>query len=525
MINGVSLLLKLTQHIESKMSEEYIKQILKANVYDVAIESPIQNANFLSKRLGNKVMLKREDLQPVFSFKLRGAYNKMFKLSKKEKSCGVVAASAGNHAQGVALSARRLGINSTIVMPKTTPEIKVVSVRENGANVILHGDNFNDALEYARQLEVEKNLVFIHPYDDPKVIAGQGTIGMEICRQYSEKIDAIFIPVGGGGLVAGIGTYIKYLRPDIKIIAVESVDSACLKAALDNDSRVTLDKVGIFADGVAVKQIGKETFRLCKKCVDEVITVTTDEICAAIKDLFEDTRSIAEPAGALALAGLKKYVDTNKLTNKTLFAIESGANVNFDKLRFISEVSEVGERRECLLAVKIPEEKGSFRRFCSLLGDHGITEFNYRHHSTREALIFVGVQLKHQQGELSLLINLLVSNGYNVDNLTNDDIAKQHVRHMIGGHGISHPLRETVVSVEFPERPGALSDFLDALNDRWDISMFHYRNEGGVVGSGLLGLLHNDDDEELLNTVLEKVGYNFEYIEDNKAYNLFLKNK
>ncbi len=406
------------------MSENYIKKILSAKVYDVAVETPIHEAPFLSRRLNNRVIIKREDLQPVYSFKLRGAYNKMYKLTEAEKRCGVVAASAGNHAQGVALSAKKLGISATIVMPETTPKIKVISVKEHGAKVILHGDNFNDALEYAKKLEHEHNLYFIHPYDDPDVIAGQGTIGMEICRQFPEHIDNIFIPVGGGGLAAGVGTYLKYLRPEIKVIAVESEESACLKAALEADERVILEKVGIFADGVAVKQIGEETFDLLRECIDEVITVSTDEICAAIKDLFEDTRSIAEPAGALSLAGLKKYSELNKLEDKTLLAIESGANVNFDKLRFISEVSEFGERRESLLSVTIPEETGSFRRFCEQLGEHSITEFNYRYASGSIARILVGVQIKHKKGEIDKLIDHLEDNNYKVNNLTDSSVAK-----------------------------------------------------------------------------------------------------
>ena len=502
------------------MSEEYIKKILSANVYDVAIESPISHANFLSKRLGNTILIKREDLQPVYSFKLRGAYNKMLQLTADEKKRGVVAASAGNHAQGVALSANKLNLNATIVMPETTPGIKVVSVKEQGAEVILHGDNFNDALVYAKKLEAERDLVFIHPYDDPAVIAGQGTIGMEICRQYPDTIEALFIPVGGGGLVAGVGTYMKYLRPEVKIIAVESEESACLKAALAADERVILDKVGIFADGVAVKQIGEETFKLCKNCVDEVITVSTDEICAAIKDLFEDTRSIAEPSGALALAGLKKYTEKTGCYDKTLLAIESGANVNFDKLRFISEVAE---QRECLLAVRIPEEPGSFRQFCSLLGDHSITEFNYRHKLNEDALVFVGVELKHKHNELQTLIQNLESSDYAVNDLTNDEVAKLHVRHMVGGHGSKSADTETVFTIDFPEKAGALMHFLHVLNDRWDISLFHYRNEGSVVGRGLIGLQLKQQDRTTLIDALDQIGYNYECVDNDNAYKLFLK--
>jgi len=505
------------------MTVEYIKKILGAHVYDVAIETPISEARFLSKRLNNNILIKREDLQPVFSFKLRGAYNKMVQLPEDGKNRGVVAASAGNHAQGVALAAKKLGVDATIVMPVTTPEIKVMSVRERGANVVLYGDNFNDALIHARKLEADLDLVFIHPYDDPEVIAGQGTIGMEICRQISGDIDAVFIPVGGGVLVAGVGTYLKYLRPDVKIIAVESEESACLKAALEADARVVLDKVGIFADGVAVKQIGEETFKLCRECVDEVITVSTDEICAAIKDLFDDTRSIAEPSGALSLAGLKKYAETNDLKDQTLVAIESGANVNFDKLRYISEVSEIGEKRECLLAVSIPEVSGSFRKFCNILNEHNITEFNYRCSGTDKANIFVGVELKRSPAELLKLTTDLEMGGYTVTDLTEDGVAKLHLRHMIGGQQTESAQNEHVFTVEFPERAGALMHFLDSLNDRWNISLFHYRNEGSVVGRGLIGLQYDDSESADVISVLEEVGYTFENVDSEPAYNIFLK--
>ncbi len=504
------------------MTSEYIKKILGAQVYDVAIETPISEAGFLSKRIKNKVLIKREDLQPVFSFKLRGAYNKMVQLSDEEKERGVVAASAGNHAQGVALAANKLGMAATIVMPTTTPKIKVISVKARGGNVVLFGDNFDEALGRARQLEKELGLVFIHPYDDPEVIAGQGTIGMEICRQISGKIDAVFIPVGGGGLVAGIGTYIKYLRPEIKVIAVESEESACLKAAFDAGERTPLDKVGIFADGVAVKLIGEETYKLCLSCVDEVITVNTDEICAAIKDLFEDTRSIAEPAGALGLAGLKKYAEENGLRDKTLLTIESGANVNFDKLRYISEVSEIGELRECLLGVKIPEKPGSFRTFCQVLDGHSITEFNYRLRGRDNAHILVGVQLKRKAGELTKVIKELESKDYEVVDLTKDQVSKLHIRNMVGGHLAADEPAEMVYSIDFPERAGALTKFLDALEDRWNISLFHYRNEGSVFGQVLLGLQCDVSEEEALCDAMSSVGFNFSKVENNPAYDAFL---
>ena len=402
------------------MKVDYIRKILNAPVYDVAVETPIDKANFLSKRFKNRILIKREDLQPVYSFKIRGAYNKMTQLTDEEKLKGVIAASAGNHAQGVALAAVKLNIDATIVMPITTPTIKVDSVIENGGKVVLHGDTFNEAYIHAVELMKRDNLTFIHPYDDPDVIAGQGTIGMEILRRYSEIPDAVFVPVGGGGLLAGISVYIKFLNPKVKIFGVEADNSACLKAALDAGKRVQLDHVGIFADGVAVNMIGEEPFRVIKENIDGVITVNTDEICAAIKDIYDDTRAITEPAGALAIAGLKKYVDQEKISGQTLLAINSGANINFDRLRHISERTEIGEKREAIFAVEIPERAGSFKQFCTALQKRNITEFNYRYSDSKKALVFVGIQLENSHEGRSLIYKDLTAMGYKVNDLSDD---------------------------------------------------------------------------------------------------------
>ncbi|MBU1078290.1 MAG: threonine ammonia-lyase, biosynthetic [Spirochaetes bacterium] len=499
----------------------YIKRILKANVYDVAIETPINKAYFLSKRFKNNILIKREDLQPVYSFKLRGAYNKMIQLPIKKRQRGVMAASAGNHAQGVALAAKKMGIHATIVMPKTTPEIKVQSVREYGAEVVLHGDTYDEAYNYARGLAQQKKVVLIHPYDDPDVIAGQGTIGMEILRQHSGPLHAIFVPVGGGGLIAGISVFVKYMRPDIKIIGVEAEESACLQAALKMGWRVKLPKVGIFADGVAVSKIGREPFRIVRTRIDSVVTVSTDEICAAIKDIFDDTRSITEPAGALALAGLKKYVERNKFTDKTLLAINSGANVNFDRLRHIAERSELGEKREAILGVTISEESGSFRKFCEDLGNHNITEFNYRYSDPVEAHIFVGVQLDPGCEGLNGIIINLTKKGYKVVDLTDNELSKVHIRYMVGGRttGIQN---ESLYRFEFPERPGAIFQFLNAMGTRWNISLFHYRNHGAAYGRVLMGLQVPPQDKNNLKMFLKESGYRFFKDSNNPAYKLFL---
>jgi threonine dehydratase len=504
------------------MPQSYIKKILDARVYDVAIESPIDVARILSKRLNNTILLKREDLQPVFSFKIRGAYNKMRNLSEEQLAKGVVSASAGNHAQGLALAALKLGVKAIIVMPKTTPQIKVDAVRSRGAKVILYGDTYDEASVYALGLVEEKNLVYIHPYDDPDVIAGQGTIGMEILRQHTGPLDAVFVPVGGGGLLAGVAAYIKYVRPEIKVIGVEPEDAACLKAAMDAGRRVKLSHVGLFADGVAVAQIGKETFRVIRKTVDEVITISTDEMCAAIKDIFEDTRSIAEPAGALALAGLKKYIQQGAVEGQNLLAIDSGANTNFDRLRYISERTEVGEKREAVISVTIPERAGSFKKFCSILGKRNITEFNYRFANNSDAQIFVGVQIASGGNDREELIAGLEKKNYPVLDLTDNEMANLHIRHMVGGHAPKEVANEVLYRFEFPERPGALLNFLTQLGQQWSISMFHYRNHGAAYGRVLVGLQAEKSDRKALLAFFNKLQYPYHEETDNPAYKLFL---
>lgn len=498
-----------------------IKQILEARVYDVVEQTPLDFTPFLSSRIENQVFLKREDLQPVHSFKIRGAYNHIANLPEEKLKKGVIAASAGNHAQGVALAAQKLGINATIVMPETTPDIKVMVVKSFGAKVILHGDTFDEACKLALSRSEEYGHTFVHPYDDPAVIAGQGTIGMEILRQHSGPLDAIFIPVGGGGLIAGIGTYIKYLRPQVKIIGVEAEDSACLAAAIENNRRVVLKEVGLFADGVAVAQIGKETFRLAKNCVDEVITVNTDEICAGIKDIFEDTRSIAEPAGALSIAGLKKYCAEKKWQGKSLVAINSGANTNFDRLRHISERTELGEHREAILAVTIPEKPGSFRKFCQVLGKRNITEFNYRYSHKEDAHVFAGVQISSIENR-DELIQRLKSKGYPVVDMSTNEVAKLHIRHLVGGRSQNEQYQEKVYRFEFPERPGALLSFLKGLGQQWNISMFHYRNHGAAYGRVLVAFQIGPDEEKELEKYMQTVGYRFWDETDNLAYRMFL---
>ncbi|KEQ19323.1 threonine ammonia-lyase, biosynthetic [Endozoicomonas numazuensis] len=503
------------------MPHQYIRKILEAKVYDVAIETPIHEAPSLSQRLNNQVLLKREDLQPVFSFKIRGAYNKMAQLTAEEKARGVTCASAGNHAQGVALAAKTMGIEAVIVMPSTTPEIKYKACEARGAKVILHGDTFDQALDFSLKLVEEKGYTFLHPYDDPYTIAGQGTIGMEILRQHTGQLDAIFVPVGGGGLAAGIATYIKYLRPDIKVIGVEYEESACLKAALEADERVKLSHVGIFADGIAVAQIGEETFKLCREYIDDVITVSSDEICASIKDIFDDTRSVCEPAGAVGLAGLKKYVSKTGASDQKLMAIASGANINFDRLRYVSERAELGEKREAIIAVTIPEQPGSFKKFCETLGKRNITEFNYRFHDPKNAKIFVGVQVHPDQMPIDNLINELKNKGYPVDNLTENEMAKLHIRHMVGGHSKAVQ-NEVVYRFEFPERPGALLNFLNKLGARWNISMFHYRNHGAAYGRVAVGLDIPQNDRQHVTSFLEELGYHYCEETDNQAYQAFL---
>ncbi|WP_305910022.1 threonine ammonia-lyase, biosynthetic [Methylomarinum sp. Ch1-1] len=503
------------------MIQKYIEKILRAKVYDVAVESPLDFAPLLSERLANQVYLKREDLQPVFSFKLRGAYNKIASLSDQERANGVIAASAGNHAQGVALAAKKLGIKALIVMPRTTPEIKVNSVKARGAKAVLHGDSFDEAYTYAKQVAKEKGMTFVHPYDDPDVIAGQGTVGMEILRQHNGEIDAIFVPVGGGGLIAGIAAYVKFVRPEIKIIGVEPDDADCLNRALKAKRRVTIKQVGLFADGVAVKQIGKEPFRLAHRHVDEVVVVNTDEICAAIKDIFDDTRSVAEPAGALALAGLKKYVEQGEVSGQTLVAIESGANINFDRLRYVAERTQVGEHREILLAVAIPEVPGSFLKFCKLLGKRSITEFNYRYFDNSMAQVFVGISSGGEEDDRANVIAQLEGEGFKVTDMTGNELAKDHIRYMVGGHGPCE-LNELVYSLQFPERPGALLKFLMSLGSRWNISLFHYRNHGAAFGKVLMGLQMPKGERKTFKLTLDALGFTYQEETSNPAYQLFV---
>ena len=504
------------------MPSRYIEKILKAKVYDVAIESPLDVMANLSNRFGNNILLKREDLQPVFSFKLRGAYNKIANLPDAAKRNGVITASAGNHAQGVALAAQRLGIRALIVMPKTTPDIKIHSVRNFGANIILHGDAYDEAYQHALELSKRDLMTFVHPYDDPDVIAGQGTIAMEILRQAGgDSLHAIFIPVGGGGLIAGISAYVKYLFPKIKIIGVEPSDAPSMYRALAEGRRVVLDQVGIFADGVAVRQAGEEPFRIAQQCVDEILLVSTDEICAAIKDIFDDTRSIAEPAGALAVAGLKLYVERENLRDANLVAIDSGANVNFDRLRHISERAEVGEKTEAILAVSIPERPGSFRVFCDVIGHRSVTEFNYRYSDTSEAKVFVGIRLRRGVAEKEEITDCLLKAGYPVVDLTDNEMAKLHVRHMVGGKALSVD-HEVVYRFEFPERPGALLRFLTTMGERWNISLFHYRNHGAAYGRVLVGIQVPDEDKQEFQTFLDDLHYVYCDETTNPAYKLFL---
>ncbi|AGA89987.1 threonine ammonia-lyase, biosynthetic, long form [Thioflavicoccus mobilis 8321] len=502
------------------MPVSYIERILRARVYDVAVETPLSRAELLSRRLGNAVYLKREDLQPVFSFKLRGAYNKLFHLDEATRAGGVIAASAGNHAQGVALGASRLGIEATIVMPRTTPLIKAQAVRRLGAKAVLQGDSYDEAYAHARSLAEERGLTFIHPFDDPDVIAGQGTIAMEILRQHPQPPHAIFVPVGGGGLIAGVAAYVKYVYPQVRVIGVEPEEAPTLAQALAAGRPVTLGRVGLFADGVAVRRIGEETFRVARETVDEVVLVSSDELCAAIKDIFDDTRGIAEPAGALAVAGLKRYVQTRGISGQSLIAIESGANINFDRLRHVAERAELGERREALLAVEIPERPGSFHSFCRTLGRRQITEFNYRFADPRRAQVFVGVELGGGDQERADLIARLESKGLTVTDMTENETAKLHIRYMVGGHapGLED---ERLIRFEFPERPGALLDFLAGLGRRWNISLFHYRNHGAAYGRVLIGVQVPEQQRSELGQQLDALGYRYWEETDNPAYRLF----
>jgi threonine dehydratase len=509
-------------------STDYLERILKARVYDVAVESPLELAPGLSKRLGNRLFLKREDLQSVFSFKLRGAYNKMAGLPPSKLSRGVIAASAGNHAQGVALAAKKLGCRAVIVMPVTTPRIKAEAVASRGGEVVLHGDSYSEAYDHAAALKRRYGFIFIHPYDDPEVIAGQGTIGMEILRQRPKPIHAIFAPVGGGGLISGIAAYVKRLRPRVRIIGVEPVDADAMARSLKAGRRICLPQVGLFADGVAVKQVGKETFRLCRDLVDDMVLADTDEICAAIKDVFEDTRVVLEPAGALAVAGAKAYVARHPLKGKTLVAVASGANTNFDRLRFIAEQAELGERREALLAVTIPERPGSFKMFCSLLGKRSITEFNYRIAHPREAHIFVGIQIRDRE-EKGKIVRLLERQGLKTLDLSENEMAALHVRHMVGGRApwsgdrcAARQANERLYRFEFPERPGALMKFLNSLRSDWNISLFHYRNHGADYGRVLAGIQVPPGEMGAFERFLKKLGYPWMEETGNPAYRLFL---
>jgi threonine dehydratase len=502
------------------VKNDYLERVLKARVYDVAVESPLELAPALSKRLRNRLLIKREDVQAVFSFKLRGAYNKMASLPKARLARGVIASSAGNHAQGVALAAQRLGCRAVIVMPVTTPRIKVDAVAARGAQVVLHGDSYSDAYLHAMQLKRKRGLAFVHPYDDPEVIAGQGTIGMEILRQHAGPLDAVFVPVGGGGLISGIAAYIKRVRPDVKIIGVEPVDADAMTRSLKAGKRVKLDHVGLFADGVAVKEVGKETFRLCRQFVDEMVLVDTDEMCAAIKDVFEDTRVVLEPAGALAIAGAKAWVERRGAKDKTLVAVASGANTNFDRLRFIAEEAEVGEHREAILAVTIPERPGSFRKFCATLGARNVTEFNYRIADSAEAHVFAGVSVRERE-ETERLVRNLRRHGLKTLDLSDDEMAKTHLRHMVGGRA-PFARNELLYRFEFPERPGALLRFLDNMRSDWNISLFHYRNQGADYGRVLVGMQVPRHELSQFRAFLKKLGYPYVDETRNPAYKLFL---
>ena len=500
---------------------DYLQKILTARVYDVARETPLEPARGLSRRLGNQVLLKREDSQPVFSFKLRGAYNKMAHLSTEQLTRGVICASAGNHAQGVALGARQLGCRALVVMPVTTPRLKIDAVRALGGEVVLHGDSYSDAYVHALELERERGLTFVHPFDDPDVIAGQGTIGMEILRQCQAPIDAVFIAIGGGGLVSGVAAYIKSVRPEIKIIGVQMNDSDAMLRSVRAGKRVTLGDVGLFSDGTAVKLVGEETFRLARELVDEFIVVDTDAVCAAIKDVFQDTRSVMEPAGAMGVAAVKQYVEQHRPKGKTFVAITCGANMNFDRLRFVAERAEVGEHREAVFAVTIPEERGSFRRFCELVGPRAVTEFNYRISDAKRAHVFVGVAIANRE-EADKLARSFGRHGFETLDLTDDELAKQHVRHMVGGRS-ELAKDERLFRFIFPERPGALMRFLSSMHPGWNISLFHYRNQGADYGRILVGIQVPRADKKAFRDFLETLAYPCEDETDNPVYRMFLR--
>ncbi len=507
------------------MTTDYLQKILTARVYDVAIESPLELAPTLSQRLDNRVYFKREDMQSVFSFKLRGAYNKMAHLTPAQLKHGVICASAGNHAQGVALGASRLGCRAVIVMPTTTPSVKVDAVKSRGGEVVLFGESYSDAYQHALTLEKKFKLTFVHPFDDPYVIAGQGTIAMEILRQHPGPIHAIFVAIGGGGLISGVAAYVKAVRPDIKVIGVQTTDSDAMARSVKAGRRVTLSDVGLFADGTAVKLVGEETFRITKKLVDDIIVVDADEVSAAVKDVFQDTRSILEPSGALAIAGAKAYVERAKMSkkpikNETLIAVASGANMNFDRLRFIAERADVGEAREAVFAVTIPEERGSFKRFCELVGPRAVTEFNYRISDEKEAHVFVGIQIADRDEPAKITKNF-EKHGFKTLDLTHDELAKLHIRHLVGGKS-ALAQNELLYRFEFPERPGALMRFLSSMAPNWNISLFHYRSQGGDVGRILVGLQVPKKEMKAFRDFLATLGYKHLDESDNPVYKLFL---
>jgi threonine dehydratase len=514
-------LLKRTAAPGAKLSlSDYLQKILTARVYDVAIETPLEGAKSLSKRVGNQVLLKREDQQAVFSFKLRGAYNKMAHLSAEQLQRGVICASAGNHAQGVALGAKRLGCKALVVMPVTTPKLKIDAVRALGGEVVLLGDSYSDAHAHAQELEAQQGLTFVHPFDDPDVIAGQGTIAMEILRQHQGPIDAVFVAIGGGGLVSGVAAYIKAVRPEIKIIGVQMNDSDAMLRSVRAGRRVQLHDVGLFSDGTAVKLVGEETFRLARELVDDFVVVDTDAVCAAIKDVFQDTRSILEPAGALGVAAVKQYIEVHRPKGQTYVAITCGANMNFDRLRFVAERAEVGEEREALFAVTIPEERGSFKRFCALIGPRSVTEFNYRISDAKQAHVFVGIATTNRE-ESGKLERHFKRHGFDALNLTDDELAKQHVRHMVGGRSVLAQ-DERLYRFIFPERPGALMRFLSSMHPEWNISLFHYRNQGADYGRILVGIQVPSKDKQAFRDFLTGLAYPCEDETDNPAYQLFL---
>jgi threonine dehydratase len=508
-----------------RQTPDYLQRILTARVYDVAVETQLEPARNLSRRLGCHVLLKREDQQPVFSFKLRGAYNKMVRMPAEERARGVICASAGNHAQGVALAARKLGCKAMVVMPTTTPKLKIDAVRALGGDVVLHGDSYSDAADHAKALEKELGLTFVHPFDDPDVIAGQGTVGMEILRQHQGPLDAVFVAIGGGGLIAGVASYIKAVRPEVKVIGVQMSDSDAMLRSVRAGKRVALQDVGLFSDGTAVKLVGEETFRIARELVDDYIVVDTDEVCAAIKDVFQDTRSVLEPAGAMGVAAVKQYAAERKksidIKGETYVTITCGANMNFDRLRFVAERAEFGEQREALFAVTVPEARGSFRRLCSLIGARSVTEFNYRISDAESAHVFIGLTIA-QRDEAERIERNFVKHGFATVNLTDDELAKEHVRHMVGGHS-DLARNERLFRFVFPERPGALMRFLDAMHPDWNITLFHYRNQGADYGRILVGLQVPTSDRRALKQFLDQLGYTFVDETDNPVYGLFLR--